>query len=172
MNNNFLNYDELLKKKFKSLGSNVKISKNVTIIGENNITIGSNVRIDDFSIISSLEGKLDIGSNVHIGGQSYLGCGGEINIGNNINISQGVRIYSKLDNYLEFIDNDNDNVLLKKVSIQDNVIIGSGVVIVGETYIGEGTTIGALSFVKGNLDSWSVYAGNPIKFIKSRKIKK
>ena len=101
MNNNFLNYDELLKKKFKSLGSNVKISKNVTIIGENNITIGSNVRIDDFSIISSLEGKLDIGSNVHIGGQSYLGCGGEINIGNNINISQGVRIYSKLDNYLE-----------------------------------------------------------------------
>ena len=35
MNNNFLNYDELLKKKFKSLGSNVKISKNVTIIGEN-----------------------------------------------------------------------------------------------------------------------------------------
>ena len=58
------------------------------------------------------------------------------------------------------------------MSIQDNVIIGSGVVIVGETYIGEGTTIGALSFVKGNLDSWSVYAGNPIKFIKSRKIKK
>lgn len=170
MNSKFLSIDELKKLNFKKIGQEVKISRNVTIIGENNITIGSNVRIDDFSIISSLEGKLDIGSNVHIGGQSYLGCGGEINIGNNINISQGVRIYSKLDNYLEFIDND--NVLLKKVSIQDNVIIGSGVVIVGETYIGEGTTIGALSFVKGNLDSWSVYAGNPIKFIKSRKIKK
>ena len=26
-------------------------------------------------------------------------------------------------------------------------------------------------FVKGNLDSWSVYAGNPIKYLKSRKKK-
>jgi len=169
MNNEFFDNDYLKKKNFKSLGSNIKISKNVTIIGESNISIGSNVRIDDFTIISSQEGTLEIGSNVHIGGQTYLGCGGDIKIGNNINISQGVKIYSKLDNYLEL--NETDKPLLKKVLIRDNVIIGSGTVIIGESEIGEGTTIGALSFVKGNLDGWSVYAGNPIKYLKSRKKK-
>ena len=169
MNNEFLDDDILKKKNFKSLGSKVRISKNATIVGESNISIGSNVRIDDFSIISSLEGTLDIGSNVHIGGQAYLGCGGGIVIGNNINISQGVKIYSKIDNYLEL--EESSKSLLRKVLIRDNVIIGSGTVIIGESEIGEGTTVGALSLVKGNLEDWSVYAGNPIKYLKPRKKK-
>ena len=61
--------------------------------------------------------------------------------------------------------------LLRKVLIRDNVIIGSGTVIIGESEIGEGTTVGALSLVKGNLEDWSVYAGNPIKYLKPRKKK-
>ena len=60
--------------------------------------------------------------------------------------------------------------LLRKVLIRDNVIIGSGTVIL-ESEIGEGTTVGALSLVKGNLEDWSVYAGNPIKYLKPRKKK-
>ena len=169
MNSEFLTKKELKKINFKKIGANIKISKNVTIIGASNISIGSNVRIDDYTIISAKEGKLKIGSNVHIGGQSYFGCGGEVQIENNINISQGVKVYSKLDNYLEH--NNKHSVLLKKVVIKDKVIIGSGTVIVGNATIDEGTTIGALSFVKKDLKSWSVYAGNPIKFIKARKKK-
>jgi galactoside O-acetyltransferase len=34
--------------------------------------------------------------------------------------------------------------------------------------IGEGTSVGALSFVNKNLDTWSVYAGIPVKKIKNR----
>jgi len=49
-----------------------------------------------------------------------------------------------------------------------NVIIGSGSIILGKCTINQGTTIGALSFVKKDLRSWSVYAGNPLKFIKKR----
>jgi len=169
MNSEFLTLKDLKKIKFKKIGSNINISKNVTIIGSKNISIGSNVRIDDYTIISALEGSLKIGSNVHIGGQTYLGCAGDVKIGSNINISQGVKIYSKLDNYLEF--SNVNSTLLKKVLIKDNVIIGSSTVIVGKTVIGEGTTIGALSFVRGNLKSWSVYAGSPAKFLKFRKRK-
>ena len=95
MNNNFFSKQKLRKIKFKVLGKNVKISTNVRIIGEKNIEIGDNVRIDDFTIISAKEGSLKIGSNVHIAGQCYLGCGGEIQIKDNVNISQGVKIYSK-----------------------------------------------------------------------------
>jgi len=167
MNSELLTKNELSKINFKKIGSNIKISKNVTIIGAKNISIGSNVRIDDYTIISALEGKLNIGSNVHIGGQSYFGCGGEVQIGNNIHISQGVKVYSKVDNYLEY--DDEPSVILKKVLIKDKVIIGSGTVIVGNVTINEGTTIGALSFVKKNLNSWSIYGGNPLSFIKARK---
>ena len=95
MNENFLNNKQLKNLKFKALGKNIKISSNVTIIGAKKIKIGNNVRIDDYTILSVQEGFLEIGSNVHIGGQSYLGCAGGIVIKNNVNISQGVKIYSK-----------------------------------------------------------------------------
>ena len=167
MNNSFVSQKILEEHNFKSLGSNIKISSNVTIIGEENITLGSNVRIDDYTIISAKEGSLNIGSNVHIGGQSYLGCSGTIKIGNNVNISQGVKLYSKINNYHQ---HDKDNpFFLKKIVIKDEVIIGSGTVIVGECCILDGTTIGALSLVKDDLKSWSIYAGNPLRFLKSRK---
>tara|TARA_Y100001958_G_C20936206_1_gene344539 strand:- start:125 stop:634 length:510 start_codon:yes stop_codon:yes gene_type:complete len=169
MNDKFLDQNTLKSLNFKSVGSNVSISKNATIIGEKNISLGSNVRIDDYTIISAENGSLIVGSNVHIGGQSYFGCSGNIQIGNNVNISQGSRFYSKINDYLEF--DVTEKYILKKIKIEDNVIIGSGTVIIGECTISEGVTIGALSFVKGNLKSWSVYAGNPIKFINTRKKK-
>ncbi len=46
-------YDEkdLLTFGFKELGKNVKIKKNVSLFFTENISIGDNVRIDDFTII-------------------------------------------------------------------------------------------------------------------------
>ena len=167
MNNNFLSKQKLRKIKFKVLGKNVKISTNVTIIGEKNIEIGDNVRIDDFTIISAKEGSLKIGSNVHIAGQCYLGCGGEIQIKDNVNISQGVKIYSKLNDYLNF--NKHSATIKSSIKIGNNVILGSNTVVAGNTLIKDGATVGALSLVKQNLKSWSVYAGCPAKFIKKRK---
>ena len=94
MNHNFLSKNRLKKLKLKSFGKNIKISPNVTIIGSENIQMGDNVRIDDYTIISAKEGFLKLHSNIHIGGQGYLGCGG-IEIKSDVNIAQGVKIYSK-----------------------------------------------------------------------------
>ena len=140
----------------------------MTIIGSENISFGSNVRIDDFTIISAQNGFLKIKDNVHLGGQSYLGCAGQLEIGNNVNIAQGVKIYTKINDYNSF-DGNNDKYILSKIEIGDNVIIGSNCVIIGDCKIEEGCTIGALSFVKKDLKKWSVYGGNPIKFLKFRK---
>tara|TARA_B100000902_G_C27018491_1_gene768409 strand:- start:124 stop:633 length:510 start_codon:yes stop_codon:yes gene_type:complete len=167
MNSKFLSKNELIKINFKSFGQNVMISKNVTIIGAKNISLGSNVRIDDYCIISANEGHLKIGNDVHLGGQSYLGCAGGLIIGNNINIAQGVKIYTKVNDYSSF-DGNNNKFISVKINICDQVIIGSNSVLVGNCTIGEGATIGALSFVKNDLKPWSVYAGNPVKFIKDR----
>ncbi len=58
MNFEFLSKDELKKMNFKRVGEDIKISKNVTIIGSENISLGSNIRIDDFTIISAKYGFL------------------------------------------------------------------------------------------------------------------
>ena len=53
MNHNFLSSSRLKKLKLKSYGKKIQISPNVTIIGSDNIQMGDNVRIDDYTIISS-----------------------------------------------------------------------------------------------------------------------
>ena len=168
MNSEFLSIDELKKLNFKKIGSGIKISRNVTIIGEENISLGSNVRIDDYTIISAKEGYLNVGNNVHIGGLSYLGCAGGLEIEDEVNVSQGVKFYTKINDYGAY-NGDNDKFFLEKIKIEKKVIIGSNSVILGSIIVGEGCTIGALSFVKKDLKKWSVYGGNPIKFIKIRK---
>ena len=166
MNHNFISSSRLKKLKLKSHGKKIQISPNVTIIGSDNIQMGDNVRIDDYTIISAKEGFLKLGSNIHIGGQSYLGCGGGIEIKSNVNIAQGVKIYSKINDYLSAKKN---KIIKGLVTIEKNVILGSNVVVIGKSKIKEGTTVGALSLVKQNLNSWSIYAGCPAKFIKKRK---
>lgn len=167
MNKEILNRKKLLDLKFAKIGKNIKISKNVTIIGSENISLESNIRIDDYTIISCQFGKLSIGSNVHIGGQSYIGCSGGVKIGNNINISQGVKIYSKVNNYTN--KENKKPIHYGKVSIGDDVIIGSNSVIVGKCKLGKGATVGALSLVNKNLEDWGVFAGIPVKKISNRK---
>jgi len=168
MNSKYLNQGKLENIKFKNIGNNIKISENVTIIGAKNITLGSNVRIDDYCIISAKNGALVIGDDVHIGGQTYLGCAGELIIGKKVNIAQGVKIYTKSNDYTH-ADPNNDNFIIGKILIGDYVTIGPNSVLVGDLNIGEGATIGALSFVKNDLKPWSVYAGSPVRFLKKRK---
>ena len=78
-----------------------------------------------------------------------------------------MKIYTKINDYTSF-DGNNNKFVLGKIDICDQVIIGSNSVLIGKRTIGEGATIGALSFVKSDLKPWSVYAGNPIKLIKDR----
>lgn len=55
--------------------------------------------------------------------------------------------------------------IFKKIVIGDNVFIGINTVILLGTKIGDNVIVGAGSVVKGNLNSNSVYAGCPAKFI-------
>ena len=53
-----------------------------------NISLGNNVRIDDFVIIIAVNGKINIGNNVHIGSYNYINGSGGVDIGNYCNFSQ------------------------------------------------------------------------------------
>lgn len=51
----------------------------------------------------------------------------------------------------------------RKTVIGNNVFIGGGATILGGSHIGDNVIIGANSVVSGNVDSNSVYAGNPAR---------
>ena len=57
---------------FKQIGTNVLISSDARIYGQENISIGNNVRIDDFVTISALNGFVDIKNNVFIARGCHL----------------------------------------------------------------------------------------------------
>jgi len=57
---------------FKRIGRNVRISSDARIYGAGNISIGDNVRIDDFVILAAVRGYIDIGSYVFIARGSHL----------------------------------------------------------------------------------------------------
>jgi galactoside O-acetyltransferase len=99
LNSGYLTESQLKKAGFRQVGVNVLISRDCTIVGPENVSVGNNVRIDGYSIISASTGSLKIGHNVHIGAFSYLVCKKGITIGSFSTLSQGVRMYSVSDDY-------------------------------------------------------------------------
>lgn len=167
--------DELKLFGFNSIGRNVRIAKNCTIEGLSNISIGDNVIIDSFcSIIATGQGQLIIGSYVHIGGFSHLLANDGIEIKDFSGLSQGVKIYSRTDDYSgrsltnPTIPNKFKFVKKGKVIINQHVIVGANSIILPNVNIGIGSSIGALSLVATNLDSWTMYFGNPLRRLTKR----
>jgi acetyltransferase-like isoleucine patch superfamily enzyme len=166
--------DELRSLGFKSVGENVMIAKNATIIGIHNVAIGSNVRIDANVAIIASQGFLRLGSFIHIGGACHLSCGGGVTMEDFSGLSQGVRIYSITDDYSggsltnPTVPSKFLNPTIARVRLGRHVIVGSGSVVLPGIDVGEGTAIGALSLVTRSTDEWSIYSGVPATRRKDR----
>ena len=166
--------EELVGMGFESVGENVKIAKNCTLVGLDKISLGNNIQIDENVFIAANAGPLHIGDYVHIGGASHLSCAGGITISDFCGLSQGVRIYSATDDYTGFsltnatVPEKYKNVKIAPVFLGRHVLIGSGCVILPGVQIGIGSSVGALSLVTVSLKEWGVYFGAPAKRIKAR----
>ncbi len=169
----FITKEELNKIGFKSLGENILISDKCSIYSPEKISIGSNVRIDDFSILS---GDLKIGSYIHIAAGCYL-YGGEsgIEMMDFSGLSSRVSIYAASDDYTgksltnPTVPEKYKRILKGKVTIEKHVIIGSSTVILPRLTIREGASVGAQSLVIKNCEEWMVYFGSPAIKLKERK---
>lgn len=160
---------------FAYLGENVLISEKASIYGAANISIGSNVRIDDFCVLSAGESGIEIGSYIHIAVFSLLIGAGKILLKDFSNISSRVSIYSSNDDYSgaamtnPMVDEEFTNVAHEDVFIGRHVIVGSGSVILPGVVMEDGVAVGALSLVRENCEAFGVYVGSPAKRIKERK---
>jgi len=167
--------DDLKGEGFRSLGRNVRIAKNCTIIGAENISIGSNVRIDGYcTLVATGAGYINLGSYIHIGGNCVLLAGKGIVMDDFSGLSWGVQVFTKSDDFSgRYMTNPTvpeqyTGVKGGAVKLGRHAIVGSNAVILPKVTIGEGVSVGALSLVSKSLDEWGVYSGVPAKLIKQR----
>jgi galactoside O-acetyltransferase len=159
---------------FAKLGRNVMISRTTTIIGRENIELGDSVRIDGYVTITAGNSGVKIGSYVHIGAYSYVGGGAGVEIGDFANLSQGVRLFSKSDDYTGLsltnptIPAEYSNVDSRPIMLGRHVIIGSSSIVLPGVSAGEGSAVGALSLVKTSLAPWMIYTGIPARMLRAR----
>jgi galactoside O-acetyltransferase len=157
---------------FKSLGSNVKISRKASIYGAENMEIGSNVRIDDFCFLS---GKLRFDGYNHVATGCYLyGSREGIVFEQFAGIAPRVTIHADSDDYSgEWMTNPTvpeefKNVEHGQVVLKRHVIIGSASVVLPGVVIEEGCAIGAMSMVYKSTTPWTISVGIPCRETKSR----
>jgi galactoside O-acetyltransferase len=160
---------------FASVGDNVLISDRASFYNCSQISLGNNVRIDDFCVLSAGQGEIVIGDYVHVAVYSSLIGAGNITISDFCNLSSRVSIYSSNDDYTgasmtnPMVPSQYTGVAHDDVRLCRHVIVGSGTVILPGVTLNDGVAVGALSLVNKDCCPFGVYAGVPAKYIKKRK---
>ena len=144
--------------------------KNI-LIGDNSLILGDMYTADN--------GKIEIGTNFYLGGNSMIGAINRITIGNGVIISNDVRIFDnnnhptspseRMKMSMNGFRNENwhwrhsDN---KPIVIEDNVWIGQYATILKGVRIGKGAIIGTKAVVTKDVPENTIVAGNPAKIVK------
>ena len=117
----------------------------------------------DYSCIIRRTVKVECPWNLKMGQNSCLGdcvivyCLGKITIGDRVSISQYVHLCAGTHDY-----NDIDMPLLRlPITINDDVWLAADSFVGPNVVIGEGAILGARAVAMRDLDSWTIYSGNP-----------
>lgn len=146
-----------------------------SILSELFAKIGNNVKID-VPFYCDYGQHISIGNNVIINiNCTFVDCN-KITIGNNVLIASNVQIYTAthpvnisdrlLDNWSYNNPHAFFNTYALPVTIEDNVWIGGGVIILPGVTIGKNSVIGAGSVVNKSIPPNSLAVGNPCKVIR------
>lgn len=170
--NSFYTKAELKQIGFKSFGENVFVSRKASIYGAENISIGNNVRIDDFCVLS---GFITIENYVHIAPFCglYAGTAG-IEIKNFGGLSSRCNIYAMSDdftgNYLvsPVVPDEFRRVKCRTIIIEEYGLIGCASTLLPGAHINVGVALGTMSMLSTKTIPWKIYSGIPAKVIKDR----
>ena len=169
--NSFYSIEELKNLGLKSFGTDIYISRFARIYNPGDLVIGNHVRIDDFCILS---GKLTLGSHIHI--SAYCALYGKYGIvmKDFSGLSPRCTLFTASDDFSgDFLMSPMTNpihnhIISGEIFLDKYSQIGANSTILPNVIINEGAAAGAMSLITKDLDAWSVYAGIPVKKIKSR----
>lgn len=167
----FLSTSEIALIGFKYVGKDPKISRFSQFYSPETISIGDNVRIDDFCILS---GNISMGSHIHISAYSALFGKSGIELNDFTGLSPRTTLFSESDDFSgDYLigpqhNKKFTNVKHGKIILEKYTQTGANVIVLPGVTIGQGSVIGALSLVNCNIPEWSVFGGIPARFIKPR----
>lgn len=130
-------------------GDNIFLADNATVVGQ--VVMGNNCTVWFNAVVR--------------------GDVSPITIGNQVNIQDGVIIHATYQRNETRIGNNVSiahNAIVHGCTIEDNVLIGMGAIVMDNCVIKSGSVIGAGSVLRQNtiVEENSIWAGNPAKFIK------
>jgi carbonic anhydrase/acetyltransferase-like protein (isoleucine patch superfamily) len=139
---------------FPKIANNCFLAPNATIVGDVEIS-------EDSSIWFNAVIRGDVNS---------------IKIGKNVNIQDGACIHCTYEKTKTIIGNSvsiGHNAIVHGCTIENNVLIGMGAIVMDNAYIESGSIIAAGAVVLENtiVKAGSIYAGVPAKFVKKVDIK-
>jgi lipopolysaccharide O-acetyltransferase len=137
-----------------------------------NLTTGTGCRLEAFS--ESGETTMHFGNNVQINDYVHICAMQNVSIGDNVLMASRIYISDNSHGYYKGDENDtspdiapiNRRYYKSPVTVEDNVWIGEGVVILPGVTLGKGCIIGANSVVTKSIPSYVIAVGSPAKPIK------
>lgn len=172
LNQKFLTVEELRPLGFRKLGRNVLIHPTAVIVDCASVSIGDHVRIDPFCVLSAKE--IELGSYVNLASHSALLGRGRVVIEGFGAAAPGAKLLTSSDDFLGYglagptVPEAFRHARHGDVIVRRHGIVGAGSVVLPGVTIGEGSTVGALSFVNRSLEPWGVYGGVPARRIRDR----
>lgn len=109
---------------------------------------------------------LSIGNNVWIGENVWIDDLANVRLGNNVVLSQGAFLLTGNHDYKK----ETFDLMLGEIMIEDGVWVGANSLITPGVVLGSHSVIGAGSVVAGDTEPYSIYQGNPAKYIRKRVI--
>lgn len=171
----WLSSDELTAIGFASVGKGVLISEKASLYNCSKISIGNNVRIGDFCVLSAGVDGIFIGNYVHIAVYSSIIGAGKITLSDFSGLSSRVSIYSSNEDYSgttmtnPTVPSLYTGMTHADVTLGKHVIVGAGSVILPGVTLYEGVAVGALSLVDEDCKAFGIYIGAPARRAGSRK---
>ena len=131
-------------------GRNCFFADNAVVIGE--VTLGENCTVWFNAVIRGDVHSISIGNNTNVQDGAIIHCTyqkAKTVIGNNVSIAH--------------------NAVVHGCTIEDNVLIGMGAIVMDDAVIGTGSVIaaGAIVLPKTVVEPGSIYAGMPAKKVKN-----
>ena len=153
------------------IGNKTTIQKNVDLGG--NITIGDECVVASNTLLKTMpEGQILIGKDVLINSFTIIGAGKLVEIKDHCIFAAYVQILDSSHTYDNVdVPIKHSRTIVEATCIEEDVWLGSGVVVLMGCTIGKGSVIGAKSLITKNIPPYSIAYGTPAIVQGSRNLK-
>lgn len=167
-----LSEEEIRGLGLRRVGKDCVIHQTVQFFNPQAISIGDNVRIDCFSLISAGPKGVEIGSHVHIGAGCYFfGGGGRLVLEDFSGASPRVSLFTASDDFIEGylrgprVPDKYRKVRQGDVVLRFNAGVAAGSILLPGVSVGVNACVGAMTVVSRNIPDNGLFAGSPPKLV-------